>query len=63
MLYVTYTLNNQMRRAVISQRQYEAYRKDASIQNLQIHANQNLMEQAFNEVNGIKNSTKQLIYG
>ena len=62
-LYCTFTQNGRMRRAVLSQKQYDAYRKDSTIQNLQIHGSQNLMETFFNESNGINKPVKQLLYG
>ena len=60
-LYVTYQQNGQMRRAVISQRQYESYRKDSTIQNLQIHGSQHLMEDYYNQSNGIDKRSKQIL--
>jgi hypothetical protein len=62
-LYVTYKVNGQLRRGVISQQQYTRYQQDASITDLQIHASQVLMEEYYNNVTGNPNKPKkQLLY-
>jgi len=62
-LCVTYKQNGQLRRAVLSQQQYNMYLKDSSIQELQIHANQSLMEAYFDQSNGINKPRKQILLG
>lgn len=62
-LYCTYTQNGMMRRAVLSQKQYETYRKDVSIKDLQIHGSQTLMEDYFNQSNSINKPVRQLLHG
>jgi len=62
-LYVTYQQHGNYKRGVISQRQYESYLKDSSIENLQIHGSQTLMEEHYNSSTGKVSSTKQLLHG
>ena len=62
-LYVTYLQNGMLKRAVISKKQYEAYRKDISIKDIQIHGSQNLMEDFYNSTNGISKPIKQILCG
>ena len=61
-IYCTYRQNGQLKRGILSQKQYEAYSKDVSITNLQVHATQHLMEQFYNQVQGINKPVKQLLY-
>ena len=52
-----------MKRSVLSQRQYEAYSRDSSISNLQIHGSQNLMETFYNTSNNITKPVRQILLG
>ena len=62
-LYVTYIQNGTMKRAVISQKQYNSYRQDSTIQDLNIHGSQSLMEAHYNNVNNINKPVKQILHG
>ena len=61
-LYCTFSLNGQMRRGMLSQKQYDNYQKDMSVTNLQIHASQMMMETFFNQSNGINKPVKQMLH-
>lgn len=63
MLYVTYWQNGILKRAVLSQTQYEKYLKDPSISDIKIHANQTFMESYFNKQKGIDTKPKTFLLG
>lgn len=62
-LYVTYQLNGQLKRGVLSSSQYEMYSKNPAVSNLTIHPTQGTMENSFNEASGRKGNTKVLLFG
>ena len=63
MLYITYFKFGVLQRAIVSQQKYDLLLKDGSITNLQIHPNQNGMDNFYKESKGQKVSTKQLLHG
>jgi hypothetical protein len=62
-LYCTYYQNGSLRRAVLSQRQYEMYSKDPAISQLVIHGSQQLMETAYNQAKGVSGVSRTLLHG
>ena len=62
-LYCTYFHNGILKRAVLSQRQYETYSKDTSISDLQIHASQQLMESSYAQSKGRDANSRSILLG
>ena len=64
MFYVTYKLNNVLKRGCLSEKQYNHYLKDTQIVDLQIHGSQHLMENYFNQSTGNNTQkTKTILLG
>lgn len=62
-VYTLYKQNGSLRRGVLSQIQYSKYSQDPSIQDLQVYASQQLMEQAFLNEKGISGKPKTMLLG
>lgn len=62
-VYVTYMKSGVPFKGVISSSQYHRYSIDPSIRDLQIHADNRMMESAFNAAKGIYTPTKNILLG
>lgn len=62
LLYITYKRNGKLLKATIKNNQYEQFKKDSSITELQIHPNNFVMENYYKEVCTNSNcSTKKFL--
>ena len=62
-IYCTYKQYGVIKRGVLSEIQYEKYKKDPSISDLQPHASQSNMDTYYCEATGKPISNKQILFG